>query len=143
MTASELLLARFCRLSRCGPDCRFAADVRMGLSEEHDMLRILGHLFMTAFRTLGRLLVTALIFAVLGAAAVALVASRYTQLQWPPSQPIAIALIGVAALAAYAGGITSLMIAALKGFLGAAKLVEKEAAAPIRMLEEDLQGTRQ
>ncbi|HEV8194407.1 MAG TPA: hypothetical protein VGP82_23395 [Ktedonobacterales bacterium] len=106
------------------------------------MLRIFGHLLVTAFRTLGRLLVTAVIFAALGAAAVALVASRYTQLHWPPSQPIAIALIGVAALAAYAGGITSLMMASLQAFLGAAKLVEKEATAPVRMLEEDLQGIK-
>jgi hypothetical protein len=106
------------------------------------MLRILGHLLMTAFRTLGRLLVTAVIFAGLGAAAVALVASRYTSLQWPPSQPVAIALIGFAVLAAYAGAVTALLMASAHALLGAAKLVEKEATAPVRTLEEDLQGSR-
>lgn len=91
------------------------------------MLRILGHLILTAFRTLGRLLVTAVLFAGLGMAAVALVASRYTQVQWPPSQPVAVALIGVAALAAYAGGITALLVASVRGFLDAARVAEKEA----------------
>jgi hypothetical protein len=121
--------------------CRYAADVPV-LPEEDDMLRIIGHLIMTALRTLGRLIVTAVLFAGLGALAVALVASRYTQLQWPPTQPVAVALIGVAALAAYAGGITSLMMSSVRAFLGAAKLVEREATAPVHMLEEDLQGTK-
>jgi len=106
------------------------------------MLRIIGHLFATAFQTLGRILLTAVLFAALGAGAVAFVASRYTQLQWPPTQLVTVALIGVAALAAYAGGITALMISAVKGLLGAAKLVEREAAAPLKAIGEELEGSK-
>ncbi|HEV8191579.1 MAG TPA: hypothetical protein VGP82_08850 [Ktedonobacterales bacterium] len=124
---------------------RQIADVTDGVRVQQgsvsDMLRILGHLLMTAFRTLGRLLVTAVLFAALGAAVVMLVASRYTQLQWPPSQPVAVAMIGVAALAAYTGGITSLMVSSVKALLGTAKLAEREATAPIRMVEQELQGS--
>ena len=105
-------------------------------------MRIIGHLIATAFQTLGRILLTAALFAALGAGAVAFVASRYTQLQWPPTQLIAIATIGVAALAAYAGGMTALMLAALKGLLGAAKLVEREAAAPLKAIGEELEGSK-
>ena len=104
-------------------------------------MRIIGHLIVTAFQTLGRILLTAVFFAALGVGAVALVASRYTQLHWPPNQLIAVAMIGVAALAAYAGGMTALMIASLKGLLGAAKLVEREAAAPLRAIGEELEGS--
>lgn len=106
------------------------------------MLRILGHLIMTAFRTLGRLLVTAVIFAALAAAAVALVASRFTNLQWPPSQPVAIALIGFAVLAAYAGAITALMMASVHALLSAAKFAEKEAVAPLKAVEQELEGSK-
>ena len=101
------------------------------------MLRIIGHLIVIAFRALGRLILMTLIFGALGALAVALVASRYTQLHWPPdNQPASIALIGFTALAAYAGAATALVIESVKGVVGAAKLVEREATAPVRMLEE-------
>jgi hypothetical protein len=106
------------------------------------VLRILGHLIATAFQTLGRIILTAALFAALGAGGVVLVASRYTHVQWPPTQLITIALIGVAALAAYAGGITALMFAAIKGLLGAAKLVEREAAAPFKAIGEELEGSK-
>ncbi len=102
------------------------------------MLRIIGHLIGITFRALGRLVVMTLIFAALGAAAVLLVASHYTQVQWPPNQPMSVLLIGVTALAAYAGAVTALMTEAVKGFAGAAKLVEREATAPARMLEQEL-----
>lgn len=106
------------------------------------MLRIIGHLIVIAFRALGRLVILTLLFGAIGAAAVAIVASRYTQVQWPPSQPVGIALIGFTALAAYAGAATALVTEAVKGFVGAAKLVEREATAPARMLEQDLEGAR-
>ena len=106
------------------------------------MLRIIGHLIVLAFRALARLILMAVIFGVIGAVAVALIASRYTQVHWPPTQPVGIALIGVAVLAAYAGAATALVLEAVKGFLGAAKLVEKEATAPAKMLEQELQGSK-
>jgi len=91
-------------------------------------------------RTFWRILFTAVLFAGLGGGAVLAVAYRYTQRLWPPDQLTAVAAIGVAVLAAYAGGITALMAASVRALLGAAKLVEREAAAPLRALGEELEG---
>jgi len=106
------------------------------------MLRIIGHLIVIAFRALGRLVIMTVLFGAIGAVAVTVVASRYTQVQWPLTEPVGIAVIGFTALAAYAGAATALVTEAVKGFLGAAKLVEREATAPARMLEQDLEGAR-
>src|SRR5262249_15070960 len=103
---------------------------------------LIGHLIATAFRTFWRILFTAALFAGLGGGTVLLVAFHYTQKLWPPDQVTTVAAIGVAALAAYAGGVTALMTASAKALLGAAKLVEREAAAPLKALGEELEGSR-
>jgi len=107
------------------------------------MLRIVGHLIATAFRVFGRIVVTALFGAALGAGAVLLITAVVTRhWQWPPSQLTLVLLVGVAALAAYAGGVTVLMIEAVRAFKGAARAVEREAVAPIKAVEQELEGDK-
>jgi hypothetical protein len=110
------------------------------------MLRIVGHLIATGFRAFFRVLATAVIFGAIGLGAVALVVNHFThQWPWPPShvnQVTTVALVGVAALAAYAGGATMLMAEAVRGLLGAARVVEHEAVAPIKAVEQELEGGR-
>ena len=110
------------------------------------MLRVIGHLIATAFRAFFRVVATAVISAAVGLGAVAVVVNHFThQWPWPPNhlnQVTTVALVGVGALAAYAGGATMLMAEAVRGLLGAAKVVEHEALAPIKAAEEELQGGR-
>jgi hypothetical protein len=69
------------------------------------MLRIIGHLVVTAFRAFFRILATAVISAALGVGAVTLVANHFTHWwPWPPDQVVAVALVGVGAVPAYSGG---------------------------------------
>ncbi len=108
------------------------------------MFSILGHLITTAFKAFWRLLLTTVVFAVLGAGAVMLVLYHYTQhVPWPlqsQNQMTLVAVIGVAALSAYAGGVTALMTEAVRALKEAAKIVEKEAAAPIQAVGRELEG---
>ncbi len=107
------------------------------------MLRIVGHLIATAFRVFGRIVVTALFGAALGAGAVLLITAVVTRhWQWPPSQLTLVLLVGVAVLAAYAGGVTVLMIEAVRGLTEAAKTIEHEAIAPLKAVEQELGGDR-
>ncbi len=107
------------------------------------MLRIIGHLIATAFRAFWRILFMTVFSAALGAGAVLLVVYRYTQQwRWPPSQLTVVALVGVAALAAYAGGVTVLMTESVRALKGAAKMIEQEAVAPIKAVAQDLEGNK-
>ncbi len=103
---------------------------------------VIGHLIVTAFKAFWRILIAAVICAALGAAAVLLVIHQDTrQLQWPPRDHTAlVALIGVAVLAAYAGGVTALMTEAVRALKEAARLVEKEAIAPVKAVGRELEG---
>lgn len=105
---------------------------------------VLGHLIGTAFKAFWRILITAVVCAVLGMAAVLLAIEHYTQrLQWPPRDEASlVALIGVGALAAYAGGATALMTEAVRALKEAARLVEKEAIAPVQAVGRELEGAK-
>ena len=50
------------------------------------------------------------------------------------------ALVGAAALSGYAGGVTALMTEAVRALKEAAKIVEKEAVAPIQAVGRELEG---
>jgi hypothetical protein len=107
------------------------------------MVRILGHLIVTAFKVFWRIVFTSLFCAVLGAGAVLLITSAFTNdLHWPPTtMTIALAIV-VAVLAAYAGGVTVLMIEAVRALKEAATVVEQEAVAPIKAVAQDLEGSK-
>jgi LPS O-antigen subunit length determinant protein (WzzB/FepE family) len=106
------------------------------------MIAILGHLIVTAFRAFWRILLTALVCAVIGIGAVMLVRYYYTQQVQLPLQDhlTLVALIGVGALSAYAGGVTALMTEAVRALKEAAKVVEKEAVAPLQAVGRELKG---
>jgi predicted lysophospholipase L1 biosynthesis ABC-type transport system permease subunit len=108
------------------------------------MFAIIGHLIGTLFRAFWRILITSVIFAVLGAGAVMFVLYHYTQhVPWPlPNQMTLVAVVGVAALAAYAGGVTALMTEAVRALKEAAKIAEREAVAPIQAVGRELEGDR-
>jgi hypothetical protein len=106
------------------------------------MFRILGHLIVTAVRAFWRLLTTAILFAALGAAAMALLLAQYTgDWHWPPTQVMVVALVAGAVLAGYAAGITVLMIEAVRALKGAVTVAEQEAVAPIKAVERELEGS--
>src|SRR5258708_30166401 len=107
------------------------------------MLRIVGHLIATAFRVFGRIVFTALFCAALGAGALLLITAVVTRhWQWPPSQLTLVLLVGVAVLAAYAGGVTVLMIEAGRGLTESAKTIEHEAIAPLKASAQGLRVDR-
>jgi lysylphosphatidylglycerol synthetase-like protein (DUF2156 family) len=110
------------------------------------MFSILGHLITTAFKAFWRLLVTTVVFAALGAGTVVLVLYHYTQhVPWPlqnESQMTLVAVVGVAALSAYAGGVTALMTEAVRAMKEAVKIAEKEVVAPIQAVGRELGGDK-
>lgn len=110
------------------------------------MFSILGHLITTAFKAFWRLLLTTVVFAGLGAGAVLLVLYHYTQrVPWPlqsQNQMTLVAVIGVAALSAYAGGVTALMTEAVGALKQAARIAEKEVVAPIQAVGRELEGDK-
>jgi hypothetical protein len=108
------------------------------------MLAIIGHLIGTMFRAFWRILITAAFGAVVGAGAVLFVIYHYThQIQWPPKDHLTlVALVGVMALSAYAGGVTALMTEAVGALKKAAKIVEDEAVAPLKAVGRELEGGR-
>jgi predicted lysophospholipase L1 biosynthesis ABC-type transport system permease subunit len=120
----------------------FLADRIHAGTREGSMLSIIGHLIATAFRAFWRILITAVVTAAIGAGAVLAVIYRDTHhLQWPPrDQMTLVALVGVTALSAYAGGVTALMTEAVRALKEAAKVVEHEAVAPIEAVGRDLRG---
>jgi hypothetical protein len=107
------------------------------------MFAIIGHLIVTAFRAFWRILIATLVCAVVGASAVLVVIYSFNhQLTWPPRDQLTlVALIAITALSAYVGGVTMLMTEAVRALKEAAKVVEKEAVAPVeaigRQLEHD------
>jgi hypothetical protein len=105
-------------------------------------MRIIGHLIVTAFKTFWRIVFGAALCAAVGAGAVLAVAHQYTQVWWPPKGLTYLAMVSVAALAAYAGAVTVLMAASVKGLVGAARVVEREAVAPIKAVEQELEGSK-
>ena len=102
-------------------------------------MRIMGHLLLTTVRTFWHIVLTAVLCAALAAAVVVVVAEASIR-QWPPSLLTEVAAGAVALLAAYAGGLTVLLGASVRGLLDAAKLVEKEAVAPVKAVEQELEG---
>lgn len=108
------------------------------------MLGIVGHLIVTAFRAFWHIVITVVIFAVIGAGAVlGVIYANTQQLQWPPRDQLTlIALIAVTVLAAYAGGATALMFEAVGALKEAAKVVEKEAVAPLEAVGRELRGDK-
>ena len=108
------------------------------------MLHIIGHLLVTAFKVFWRLVFTAVFCALVGAGAVLLLTAHYANntVQWPPSHMTTLLLVGVGVLAAYAGGVTVLMVEAVRAFKTAAKAVEQEAVAPIKAVERELEGSK-
>ncbi len=97
------------------------------------------HIFGTIFRALLRIVVTALICAVI-AIIVVLAVSYATLHQWPPHQLTTIATVGFAVLAAYAGGLTVLLVEAVRGFVAATRAVERDGASLLRTVEGDALG---
>lgn len=104
-------------------------------------MHIIGHLLATAFRTFWHILVTALICAALFGGA-ALIVTYTTTHQWPPSRLTEILAGALAVVAAYAGGLTVLMHAAVKALMDATKIAEHEALAPLKAAAEELEGRR-
>jgi hypothetical protein len=112
--------------------------------KEQLMFAIIGHLIVTAFRAFWRILITTIIAALVGAGAV-LTAIYVTsgQVQWPPrDQMQLVTLIGVTALAAYAGGVTALMVEAVRALKEATRVAEKEIVAPLEAAGRELRGDK-
>lgn len=108
------------------------------------MLSIIGHLIVTAFRAFWRILLTTVFTAAVGAGVVlALIYAATHELQWPPRDQMAlVALIGVTALSAYAGGTTSLMIEAVRALKEATRIAEHEIVAPIEAVGRELRSDK-
>jgi uncharacterized membrane protein len=108
------------------------------------MLHILGHLFVTLFRVFWRIVFTVLTSALIGIGGVLLVTAAFanSNLQWPPSPLTRVLMIGVGLLFAYAGGVTVLMLEAVRALKSAAHAVEQEAVAPVRAVERELEGSK-
>lgn len=108
------------------------------------MFAILAHLIVTAFRAFWRILITAVVCAVLGVVVVLAVLYRYTQqIALPPHDQLTlVALAGVAVLSAYAGGVTALMTESVRALKRVAKVAEKELVAPLAAVGRELEGDK-
>ncbi len=104
-------------------------------------MRIMGHLVATGCRTFFNLLFTAVLAAAVAGGATLLVAYTETR-HWPPTQMTGVTAAAFAVLAAYAAGVTVLLRASTRTLLGAAKVVEKEAVAPVKAVERELETTK-
>jgi TPP-dependent indolepyruvate ferredoxin oxidoreductase alpha subunit len=102
-------------------------------------MRIMGHLIATGCRTFWRILFTAVFAAALAAGVAVLVAYAGTR-QWPPTQLTDVAAGAFAVLTAYAAGVTVLLSESVKALVDAAKVVEREAVAPIKAVGRELEG---
>ena len=98
-------------------------------------MQVIGHILKSAFQAFFRILFTAIICGALAAGAGLLVVYEGLH-QWPPHQFTTIAVIVVAALAAYAGGLTVLLVAAVKALISTAKTAEKEMFSAGNLIEE-------
>jgi hypothetical protein len=104
-------------------------------------MRIMGHLVASGCRTLFNMLFTAVLAAAVAGGAALLVAYAQTR-HWPPSQLTAVTAAAFAVLGAYAAGVTVLLRASTQAMLGAAKVVEKEAVAPMKAVEREFEATK-
>jgi hypothetical protein len=104
-------------------------------------MRIMGHLLARGCRTVVHMLFTAVLAAAVAGGAALLVAYAQTR-QWPPSQLTDVSAIAFAVLGAYAAGVTVLLRASTQAVLGAAQVVEKEAVAPVKAVERELEATK-
>ena len=104
-------------------------------------MRILGHLLATVFRTFWHLVFAAVVCAVLAAGTAMVVAYTATRM-WPPTRLTELTAAAVAVLAAYAGALTVLLGASVKGLIEAARLAEHEAVAPLKAMERELAGRK-
>jgi hypothetical protein len=102
-------------------------------------MRIMGHLIATGCRTFWRILFMAVFAAVLAAGVALLVAYEGTR-QWPPTQLTDVAAGAFAVLTAYAAGLTVLLSESVKALVDAAKVVEREAVAPLKAVGRELEG---
>jgi H+/Cl- antiporter ClcA len=108
------------------------------------MLGIVGHLIATAFRAFVRIVITAVIAAAVGVGVVLVITYSNThQLQWPPrDQMTLVAMVGVAVLSAYAGGVTALMIEAVGALKKATRIAEHEVVAPLEAVGRELESNK-
>ncbi|HEU0027256.1 MAG TPA: hypothetical protein VFQ25_09085 [Ktedonobacterales bacterium] len=91
-----------------------------------------GHIIGTLFKAIFRIIFTGLICGVIGAGATLFLVYSNSGGVWPPSLLGEIAAIAVGVLALYAGGITVLMVEAVKALQEAAKGMENEAGAALK-----------
>jgi predicted lysophospholipase L1 biosynthesis ABC-type transport system permease subunit len=107
------------------------------------MFRMLGHLIVPAFTVFWRILFTGIVCAALGAGAVLVAAYLFTiRWQWPPSQMLVVLAVVVGVLAAYAGGVTVLMVEAARALKEGAKVLEQQAVAPIKAVGQSSRAVR-
>lgn len=92
----------------------------------------IGHIIGTLFRAIFRIFVTGILCGVIGAGVILVVAFVTPGGHWPPSLLTKVAAIVVGILALYAGGITVLMVEAVKALQEAAKNVENEAGSALK-----------
>lgn len=104
-------------------------------------MRIMGHFITAGCRTVVNLLFTTVLAAAVAGGAALLVAYSQTQ-SWPPTHMTDVTAAAFAVLAAYAAAVTVLLRASTKTLLGAAKVVEKEAVAPVKAVERELHATK-
>ena len=102
-------------------------------------MSLLGHLANTVFHTFFRLLLTALICALVGAGVVLGLAYFWAN-QWPPQQLTIIAAIAAAALLAYAGATTVLMTASAHALLDTVRYAKKETFTTGNIIESGLKA---
>ncbi len=91
----------------------------------------IGHIIGTLFRAIFRIIVVGILCGLIGAGVV-LLAAYFERGHWPPSLLTEIAAVAVGILALYAGGITVLMVEAVKALQEAAKNVEQEAGSAFK-----------
>lgn len=92
----------------------------------------IGHIIGTLFRAIFRIIFIGILCGAIGAGIILLVAFVTPGGHWPPSLLTKVAAIVVGILALYAGGITVLMVEAVKALQEAAKGVENEAGTAFK-----------
>lgn len=92
----------------------------------------IGHIIGTLFRAIVKIFFVAILCGVIGAGITVLMVYSNSGGHWPPTVLGEIAAVAVGILAAYAGGITVLMIEAVHALQAAAKDVGKEAGTALK-----------
>jgi hypothetical protein len=95
------------------------------------------HLLRTIFKIFFQVVLATLICAAIGAVAV-LVVSFVMVRQWPPSQLTIIALVAIAVLSGYAGGMTVLMSEAIREAIRGVRAVEQDIGHVVGAVEQDI-----